>query len=473
MKFPRICAFFVVGALSASGAVNAETVTVQVSATVSNVYDPGTVLSGAVQPGMTVTGSYTFETGTADADPSPEFGRYLHEPAAGGLDLSVAGLTFKTDPSATNGEFTVDVINNQYDEGYHVISFDNILPLANGAYIYEAGVHLHNPNGTNVLNSDALPSTPPSPAQFEVREIYIAGRNGNDNFNFQARIDSLVVEGSATPGAYTLVAKVEDVYDPAGLLQDRIAVGETVNGSYQLEPTLNDQDSSPEWGLYEHPRVSGYGFDLSVSDFTFSSDSGTGQVSASIANSSGYDQYEIWAQGGTSNGGFTLQEIVMHLDDGTATALSSDALIQTPDPAKFNGPRDLLISGRSADGANYFHIRAQVLSITDSGDAAPELTLLPAEGQFLPTQEFDLGIALAPGEHPVNVVGSVNGDDHSSWFGGCQMRGGNEIDGDFLVCPKAHYLLDPAAAVTVVNITVTLEDGSTRSAQAKWELLRR
>lgn len=475
MKFPKVCAFLAACALGASGVANAELVTVQVSATVTNVDDQGMILGGMVQPGTAVTGTYIFETSTVDADSHPEFGHYRHAPGIGGLDLSVAGFTIKTDPGATSGLFTVDVINSQYDEGYHVVSHDNIQPLTNGAQIFDAGIHLHTSSATNVLSSDALPATPPEPAQFEERQLHVAGNHRGDYFSFEAKIDSLVVEGtgSAPPGTYTLVAKVEDIYDPAGLLQGRVAVGETVDGSYRLEPTLSDQDSSPEWGLYEHPLVSGYGFELSVNDLTFSSDSAAAPVRASIANSSGHDQYEIWAEGGTSNGGFTLNEIFMHLGDGSATALSTDALIQTPDPAKFDGPRDLIIAGRSADGADFFHIRAQVLSIADSGNAAPELTLLPADGQFLPTQEFDLGIALAPGEHPVNVEGSVNGDDHSSWFGGCQQRGGSETDGDFLICPKAHYVLDPAAAITLVDVIVTLEDGSTRRAQVKWELLRR
>lgn len=473
MKFPRICAFLAVGALGASGVANAELVTVQVSATVNHVNDPGMVLGGAVQPGATVTGTYTFETGTADADSNPEFGHYRHPQGVGGLELSVAGLSIKTDPGASAGLFTVDVINSEYDEGYHVVSMDNLLPLSNGAQLYDAGIHLHSGSGTDAFNSDALPATPPAPAQFDERQIHVAGSNGSDYFNFDAKIDSLVVEGAATPGAYTVVAKVEDVYDPAGMLQGRVAVGETVDGRYQLEPTLSDLDSSPEWGSYEHPLVAGYGFELSVSDLSFSSDSASAPVRVTVANSSGHDQYEIWAEGGTSNGDFTLQEIFMHLGDGSATALSSDALIQTPDPAKFEGPRDLIIAGRSADGMDYFHIRAQVLSIADSGSAAPELTLLPADGQFLPGQAFDLGIALAPGENPVHIEGSVNGYDHSPWFGSCQMGGGSETAGYFLICPKVHYLLDPEASLSVVNVTVTLEDGSTRSAQVQWELLHR
>lgn len=473
MKFPKLCALFAAGALGASAAANAELVTVQVSATVSMVDDPGMILGGAVQPGTPVTGTYTFETTTADVDPNPEFGHYRHDSGAGAIDLNVAGFAIKTDPGASNGFFTVDVIDSQYDEGYHVVSMDNLQPLANGAFLYDAGIHLHSWNQTNVLASDALPATPPAPAQFEERVIYVGGSNGNDYFSFEAKIDSLIVEGAAIPGAYTVVAKVEDIYDPANLLQGSVALGETVNGSYRVEPSLSDQDSSPEWGRYEHPLAPGYGFELSINDLTFASDSAVAPVHAMIANSSGHDQYEIWAEGGTSNGGFTLDEIFMHLGDGSATALSSDALIQTPDPARFDGPRDLIIAGRNPSSGDYFHIRAQVLSIADSGNAAQELTLLPADGQFLPTQEFDLGIALAPGELPIQIEGSVNGYDNSSWFGSCQMRGGDPAEGDFLICPDAQYLLDPGAALSVVNVSVTLEDGSTRSAQVKWELLRR
>lgn len=477
MKFSKVCAFLATGLLGLSAVAHAELVTVRVSATVVNVDDPGNAFGGAVQVGDEVTGTYTFDTTTSDADPNSDFGHYRHAPGVGGFDLSVGGILVQTDPQASNGLFAVDVINNQDEEGYHVVSMDNLLPLANGANLWHASVDLHSWSDTNIFDSDQLPLNPPNPEVFDDRSLHAAGDAGGHYFSFEAKVESLAIEGEPSgdenTGAYSIVASVMDVYDPADVLQGQVRIEDEIAGSYQLEPSLTDQNPDPDWAEYKHPLEAGYGFELSLNNLTFSSDSASSAVHAFVADSEYNDHYEIMSSASVTNGNFVLNDIFLYLDDSSGEALSSTKLIQTPDLAKFQGPRDVFISGESSDGSNYFYIRAEVVLITAAAATEPGLLLLPASGKFLPTQVFDLGIALDPGDRPVGIEGSVNGQNRNSWFEGCDLRSGSTTsDNYFFICPQVNYLLDSMSDTSTLDITVHLENGETRSGEVQWEILR-
>ncbi len=471
MKFSKLCALLAVVVLGFSEAANAELVSVQVSATVDDVYDPGNAMGGAVQIGTKVTGTYTFDTATPDADEYPDFGHYRHPLGVGGFDLSVGGLPVKTDNQTPAGLFAVDVINSSTDEGYHVVSFDNLLPWANGARLDSASIDLHRWSD-GVMESEALPPSPPNPLLFEDHSLYVGGGTSSNYFSFHAKVDSLTVvgdtDGETTPGTYSIVARVVDVYDPASILQGQAQINDEISGFYRLEPSLMDQDPNPEWANYEHPLAPGYGFDLTLNGLTFATDSASSRVSVVVANGT-YDHYAVWADGASS-----VEQIALYLDDSSGTALSSTSLIQTPDPSKFDGPRDLFISGDNSQG-DFFEIRAEVVTITAAGADTdePELILLPADGKILPGQQFDLGVALASGEHPLFIEGSVNGQNMNPWFDGCFLNSSTIGDSHYFICPQVNYVLDPASNLSTVNVRVTLEGGETRSAEVQWEMIRR
>ena len=471
MKFSKLCIFLAAVVLGFSGAANAELVSVQVSATVEDVYDPGNAMGGAVQIGTKITGTYTFDIATPDADAYVGFGHYRHPLGVGGFDLSVGGLPVRTDNQALAGLFAVDVINFPADEGYHVGSFDNLQPWANGARLDYVSIDLHNWSD-GIVESEALPSSPPNPLLFEDHSLYVKGETSSNSFSIYAKIDSLTIEGDtdgeATPGAYSIVARVVDVYDPASILQGQAQIDDEISGFYRLEPSLMDQNPDPERASYEHPLAPGYGFDLTLNGLTFATDSASSPVSVIVDNDI-YDHYAIWAGGATS-----VDQISFFLDDSSGTALSSTSLIQTPDLTKFDGPKELYISGGNSQG-DYFEIRAKLVSIAAAGDDTdePRLILLPADGKILPGQQFDLGIALAPGEHPLFIEGSVNGHSANTWFDGCFLNGSTISDSFYFICPGVNWLLDPESSTSTLKVTVTLEGGETRSAEVQWEMIRR
>jgi hypothetical protein len=72
-------------------AASDSTVTIALTATVETVEDPQNILGGAIQPGDTVTGTYTYNSAASDTNPSPNIGEYWHTTAPCG---SIVTRTF-------------------------------------------------------------------------------------------------------------------------------------------------------------------------------------------------------------------------------------------------------------------------------------------------------------------------------------------------------------------------------------------
>src|SRR3712207_1697056 len=99
-------------------------VTIALTATVAAVEDPAQLLGGAIRPGDSVTGTYTYNTGTNDTNTLPTVGDYWHTTAPYGMSLTVGGRVFQTDPQ--NVRLLVEVANNHNSrDGYLVHSYNN------------------------------------------------------------------------------------------------------------------------------------------------------------------------------------------------------------------------------------------------------------------------------------------------------------------------------------------------------------
>ena len=134
-------------------------ITIEITAEVDSVYDPSSYLEGQINPGDTIPGTYTYESTTADTNPSSTVGHYWHYAPPAGISLTVGGFDFTTDP--TNVEFLVGIGNDgpSGKDGYWLISYNN-LPLSNAALVDSIVWQLDDPTG-NALSTDALPTTPP------------------------------------------------------------------------------------------------------------------------------------------------------------------------------------------------------------------------------------------------------------------------------------------------------------------------
>ena len=135
-------------------------ITIEITATVDFVYDPSGCLEGNIGVGDIITGTYTYESSTADSSPlDPIQGNYWHYGPPAGISLSVGGFDFQTNPADV--EFCVAVRNNNPsgDDIYAIVSYNN-LALSNGSLVNDIYWQL-NDHTASALSSDALPAIPP------------------------------------------------------------------------------------------------------------------------------------------------------------------------------------------------------------------------------------------------------------------------------------------------------------------------
>ena len=117
-----ITVFFVVLSLVLAN-VQAEDITIGLTAEVRLVDDPHGMLSGHVNVGDSLTGMYTYDSCTPDSNPDVTVGDYQHSNAPYGIFLTVGGLDFQTDP--TNVDFLVEILNRARDN-YLLRSYNNL-----------------------------------------------------------------------------------------------------------------------------------------------------------------------------------------------------------------------------------------------------------------------------------------------------------------------------------------------------------
>lgn len=192
-----------------SGNVHAELITVNISATVDYVDDIGNGLNGQMKAGDTISGTYTYESTTPDTDASITYGMYPHPSGIGGIDLTVNGLSLKTNPNRLNGDFDMNIVNETNYDFYHVMSFNNS-PLTTGAQLNYMAIDLYDPSG-QAHSSDHLPKTAPNLNVYEYTDIHGDGTSADGmSFHFVAKINSLFI--SPTKGISQVISPTDGSY---------------------------------------------------------------------------------------------------------------------------------------------------------------------------------------------------------------------------------------------------------------------
>lgn len=427
-------------ALLAISEARAEWVTVEMTAEVNNVYDPSSILAGTVAAGDIIQGTYTYDTDTPDAEPSPELGNYSHPLGTPvGFDLTVGVQHFLSDPD--NSQFSMTIANLVDMDGYHVMSNGNLLPLASGAPVHEIVVDLMDPSAT-AHDSDLLMATAPDLSRYQDRGMYIGGASpdGADMFRIDATVTS--IGGSAkvaAPGqvTYNVTARVADLYDPQNLLGGAVTVGSPVSGSYTIRTDVADSDPYADGGTYTQPLVAGLGFNLTANGIPLRSASEEMPVDVRVENQSyGPDVYKVYSPANVPlPNGARLDAIDLELHDMEGSILDSDAL--NADLPLLSGyeMRDLFFYGMSADGAAWYQFRAEILSIEIDDGALFKVS--PPAAVYDRDQRFALALIFDSGVQPESISGSLNGADITSYINGseCQPGAPNDQDRLTLVCP--------------------------------------
>ena len=135
-------------------------ITMQLTAIVSTVDDPSSVLGGLVEVGDTITGTYTYDSTTEDTYPDTTVGRYSHSSAPYGMFLEIDGYEFKTD--LNDVDFLVEIWNNSGSPAYdfYVVRSYNNAPLTLNVAVEYIFWQLEDETATAVSSTELTTSPP-------------------------------------------------------------------------------------------------------------------------------------------------------------------------------------------------------------------------------------------------------------------------------------------------------------------------
>ncbi len=184
-------------ALVAPGAASAALITYGFTATLATVDDPGDVFGGQLGPGSLITGSYTFESTTPDAEPAdPTLGSYDGALDSATLTLGTSVLTLGAAGSTSNTMFFVNDIDLSGTpvDGYApfwvtpTAALDGTPIVFGGMLVYLAS------SDTTINASDATQTTQPN-----------AGAAAFDQLNL------VQIQGNVSGSIFTLSGSVSDL----------------------------------------------------------------------------------------------------------------------------------------------------------------------------------------------------------------------------------------------------------------------
>jgi hypothetical protein len=183
----------VLGSITPQQAVAASDspITIALTAKVDVVDDWANVLGGAIHPGDTITGTYTYNAAASNISPTPNVGNYPHTTAPYGISLKVGGKVFETDPQ--NVSFNVYLWNNFSNQDLYAIFSTNNRPLSDHLNITYISWSLDDPSQT-ALKSTALPRTAPKLSNWQqsTRGLVVDGfdptvSDPNEVYTFRVR----------------------------------------------------------------------------------------------------------------------------------------------------------------------------------------------------------------------------------------------------------------------------------------------
>ena len=182
IKFKNTVTALLVGiALMFGGKAEAVPITIGLEAYVVEFTDGDNLLLGKIGVGDTISGYYTYDSNTTDADVlSDTVGMYFHYEGDYGILLNSGDFAFRSDPE--NTEFLVSIVNNHgvfEIDNYNLISYNN-LDLSNGVSVGHIIWQLDDESGS-ALDSDALPLTAPVLSDWPDTWFHLAIEGGEES----------------------------------------------------------------------------------------------------------------------------------------------------------------------------------------------------------------------------------------------------------------------------------------------------
>jgi hypothetical protein len=154
----RFLAFCFIVLIVIGGNLQADFITINLTAEIWGVNDGDGLLEGQVNVGDIISGNYTYDSDTPDSVPGNEAGLYQQYNPPSGIRLNIGDFIFLTDPEHVN--FLMDIGDNNYGHDHYLLRSYNNLPLSNGIEVDHISWLLQD-YSMNALSSDALPTTAP------------------------------------------------------------------------------------------------------------------------------------------------------------------------------------------------------------------------------------------------------------------------------------------------------------------------
>ena len=176
---PARCLVLLLGLLVAPTVADAAPITFTFTGTVTQV-DPDIPFDEPIEFGTPFTGSYVFESTTADGDASANGGSYTS--VGGSLTLTIGGQTF----------LAADFLNISVGNDFSGSDFYTVFAQSTGGLdVFDISLLLQDLNGT-VFGSALLPIDAPPFSAFEVATLALTGMVADNQVEILGQLTSLV-----------------------------------------------------------------------------------------------------------------------------------------------------------------------------------------------------------------------------------------------------------------------------------------
>ena len=214
------CALFFLGLSAVFVPVNpavAAPISIDITATISLISDSYGFLTGHIDVGDIIHGTYIYEATTADTNGLSEVGDYRHTTAPFGITLEVNGFLFRTDPGDV--DFLVEICNDHNDnhDAYLLRSYNNLfdisVPSPESPWYLDNHIswQLSDFLTHNALASSAgtaLPAMPPILSDWPDNFLTISSQQYSEDyqdFQIRANVTSAVLSPTSAPEPTTML----------------------------------------------------------------------------------------------------------------------------------------------------------------------------------------------------------------------------------------------------------------------------
>jgi hypothetical protein len=160
--------------------------------------DPEDPFGGTIAFGSVFSGLFTFDSTTADGDPSVNGGSYTS--AAGLFSLAIAGNSF----------IAADLLNIGMGDDFSGSDFYTVFAQnTTGVDPFDVSLSLQDLQAT-VFGGALLPTNAPSFAAFELTTLFFSGTIGGNQVQIDGRLTSLTCTSGCEPGGGTGVTPVPE-----------------------------------------------------------------------------------------------------------------------------------------------------------------------------------------------------------------------------------------------------------------------